>query len=170
MDFSMRSWALKLPSRMAAVRFFEFISRTILALVFLKSGLGHLANSYFFLSSIYAYELVGPAAAESLGLVLPTFQVLVAFCLLGQSLRGGALLVSLGTLSAFTVAQVWALANGLNIDCGCFGVGEDQQMISNLTLLRTSLLLVLALGAFLVWVSEQTRSCRGTRRFEVPSD
>lgn len=93
----------------------------LVAAFFLRSSLAHLANPYYFLSSVYKYELAGATFGQVMAMVTPFALLLVSLCLLARLLIGGALLIGAALAGGFTIAQTYAIYRGLDISCGCFG-------------------------------------------------
>lgn len=99
-----------------------------LSFVLIRSAASHLGQPYYFLSTIYSYQIVGVEAGRLAAAALPAIQIAVAVSLiLGLSRRGGYLAVLLLFLS-FVAAQSLALYRGLDISCGCFGAGSSLQI------------------------------------------
>lgn len=129
---------------------FELLAGIILALYWLRSGLAHITNSYYFLSSVYSYEIVGPDMGVAVAMGVPALQLILAAALVTRRSVGGALFLSAGLLAVFAAAQGSALVRGLQIGCGCFGPSQ-RQSIGGETLATTLLLLVCAVAAFVCW-------------------
>ncbi len=129
---------------------FELLAGIVLAWFWLRSGMAHLTNSYYFLSSVYSYEIVGPALGVAVAMGFPSLQLILAAGLLTRRFVGGALFLSSILLAIFVAAQVSALVRGLEIGCGCFSATE-RQPIGGESLATTSLLLICALSAFICW-------------------
>jgi len=127
-----------------------------LALFWLRCGLAHITNSYYFLSSIYSYEIVGPVLGVIAAMGLPALQLILAAGLVTRRFVGGALFLSAALLTVFAAAQVSALVRGLEIGCGCFGAAE-RQPIGGESLATTSLLLICALSGLVCWFVGQGR-------------
>lgn len=140
----------RLGSRMTGAC--QLLASLILAWFWLRGGLAHVTNSYYFLSSIYSYEIVGPRLGVAAAMALPSLQLTLAAGLVSRRFVGGSLLISALLLTVFASAQVSALARGLEIGCGCFGAAE-RQVVGGDGLARTSLLLACSLGALLCWLA-----------------
>jgi hypothetical protein len=139
-----RQTALSL-ARMARV--YGHLASVLLGGIFLASGVLHLENSYYFLYSVYSYEITGPLLGQFIAMVLPMVQLTIAACLLGRVCIGGALILS-GALSClFACVQVTGLWRNLQIDCGCFGPAYAQT-IGTGSLVLASTLIVLAASAY----------------------
>lgn len=158
--FQVRTRAL----RRAMIGGYQTLSGIVVALFWLRSGLAHITNPYYFLSSIYSYEIVGPAVGVVASVGLPALQLILAAALVSRRFVGGALLLSSVLLGSFTAAQATALGRGLEINCGCFGAAT-QQPIGGESLVTAGLLFVLAVSAFVCWSLGQDG--RGTMRAPV---
>ncbi|MFI5456153.1 MAG: MauE/DoxX family redox-associated membrane protein [Isosphaerales bacterium] len=134
---------------------YQLLAGIVLAWFWLRSGLPHITNSYYFLSSIYSYEIVGPTLGVAAAMGFPALQLVLAAGLVTRRFVGGALLLSSLLLTVFAAAQVSALVRGLEIGCGCFGAVE-RQPIGGGSLVTTSLLLICALSAFICWFVGQS--------------
>jgi putative oxidoreductase len=93
----------------------------LIAIVWMQSATAHMGNPYFFLSSVYKYQLVGRDLGWILAVVLPALQSVLAVCLLARVFVGAALLLSGLLLTVFSAVQISAFLRGIQIDCGCFG-------------------------------------------------
>jgi hypothetical protein len=98
-----------------------------------------------------SYQMLPPRAVSLAANTLPPFELLLGLWLLsGLALRFSSLLTTL-LLGGFLTIMVRAYALGLEINCGCFGPGEQ---IGSRTLMRDSSLFALSLavtiGAFLI--------------------
>jgi uncharacterized membrane protein YphA (DoxX/SURF4 family) len=129
------------------------LGRLALAAVFLFAGYAKLPlrqPAMLFAFTIDSYQLLPPWAVSLVAHTLPWFELALGLLLLvGWPLRPVATLASLLLLVFFGV-MVRTYARGLEIDCGCFGPGEQ---LGVKTLLRDGSLLALSLavtiGAFL---------------------
>jgi hypothetical protein len=127
-----------------ALACFEYLGGLVLAIAWLRSSSAHLANPYFFLSSVYRYELVGPTMGRVIAMILPFLQLFLAICLIGRMFVGGALLLSTLLFATFLTVQISAISRGLKIACGCFGAISSDQ-IGTASILMVSTLLLIAL-------------------------
>ncbi len=106
----------------------ERITALGLALLFLRSAFAHLGNPYYFLSSVYSYQLTSAEVGKWLVLILPFAQMVVAVCLLTRTWTGAAYGLAFLLLVVFAGAQFLALRRGLAISCGCFGAADTLQV------------------------------------------
>jgi hypothetical protein len=100
---------------------FDELTSWILGVVFIASAFAHWLNPYLFLSSVYAYGVLGPGTGQAVAMVLPALQVIVGGCLVSHLWRDAAHTLALSMLFSFLVVQGVALIQGLDISCGCFG-------------------------------------------------
>ena len=115
--------------------------RVALGCLFVWSSLPKIFLPHHFLGAVYAYRLVGPVLGMMVAMVLPWLELLTGICLLGGLFVSGALLTCMGMALLFLVAVGWALFQGLNISCGCFGASESIP-IGPGTLIRITAILV----------------------------
>jgi putative oxidoreductase len=117
------------PRRQSVKSALGFLCRVIdlgIGFVLLRAALAHLGNPYFFLSSIYDYQLLPPRAGEVVAVVLPHIELTVAVCLVLGWWRHAAALVAGFMLFGFSAIQSVAWARGLEISCGCFGPSSTE--------------------------------------------
>ncbi len=132
----------------AVSREFEWCARLVVGGIFLWSAAAHLANPYYFLSTVYQYELTSAPVGAVVASALPFLELLLAACLLGGACLQGTWLLSSLLLLLFVSVQVSALARDLRISCGCFGP-ESSQPINLMSVGLTSALAVLAIAGAL---------------------
>lgn len=120
-----------------------FVIRLVLGCMFIYGSLSKIRQPYDFLGSVYGYEIVGEKLGMFVAMTLPWAELLIGICLLGSIFVGGALLVSAGMGAMFTFVLGWAIYNGLDISCGCFGAGASR--IGYETLIRAILICVFSL-------------------------
>ncbi len=129
-------------------------SRLALAGSFIFAGVAKLPYPETLIWEINQYHILPPSLATAYGHVLPTLEIaLGVFLLLGLFLRTSGLITGLVVLS-FTVAKVYALAAGFDIDiCGCFGPAVPllavQSLAMDFVLLALALQVILHRGEFL---------------------
>ena len=99
------------------------VARLVVGGVWIYAGALKLPNPALSIESVRAYELLPASLVEPVGYLLPPLGVVLGLALvLGVMTRGAALLSGV-LLAAFIFGISWAWANGLKIDCGCFGDG-----------------------------------------------
>jgi hypothetical protein len=100
---------------------FNRIVMLSVGIIFLLSGYAHIENPYYYLYSIYAYEIVGANLGKVIAEILPFLQVSISVCLLAGVFSRGALISAAGLLLTYTFVQYSGISRGLTISCGCFG-------------------------------------------------
>lgn len=123
--------------------------------IFLASVVPKLRHPRRFRQVVARYEILPDRLVSwSAGIVIAAESTLVVSFIGGVSIAAG-LVTGLVLVSAFTAATVINLQRGRQIDCGCFGGGEEK--ISGRTLAR----LLLLTGA-LVWLAALVGSGEAT--------
>jgi putative oxidoreductase len=119
--------------------------RLALAAVFLWAGVAKLVDPAGFAEEIANYRFF-PALAPILAATLPSIEILVGAVLLvgPRAWRAGAALLALVLLVVFTAAVTASRLRGIDLRCGCFGVGGAQ--VTWLTVARDVLFCVAALA------------------------
>jgi uncharacterized membrane protein YphA (DoxX/SURF4 family) len=136
----------------SAMRALHWVLRILMAGVFLFAAYSKLKQSYLvFAMTISSYQLVPDVVAEWVAWALPPFELLLgAMLLVGWKLRYTSF-AAMGLMAAFFAILLLSYGRGLEIDCGCFGVGEP---LSAYTLTRDGLLLAAAVA---LWLSTSPR-------------
>lgn len=127
---------------------FEWCARLVIGGIFLWSAAAHLANPYYFLSTVYQYELTSAPVGAVVASVMPFLELLLAACLLSGACPQPTWLLSSLLLLCFVGVQTSALVRDLRISCGCFGP-EVSQPVSTMSVTLTSALAVLAIAGAL---------------------
>jgi len=119
--------------------------RLYVALVFILSGLDKINDLSTFSNAIENYKLLPIGLVNIFAIIIPWIEVIAgAMLLMGIFIKENSLII-FSMLSVFTLAIFFALLKGLNIDCGCQGTSQGQQigvfkLIENIALM---------IGAFL---------------------
>ena len=113
-------------TRTSRFEIFDGIVSWVLGISLIVSAIPHLGNPYFFLGSVYAYQMVCPNIGQLVVMVLPVLQLFLAVCLIGRFFVDVANFLTLGCFLAFATVQTTAYFRGLDISCGCFGPGYDD--------------------------------------------
>jgi len=135
-----------------------FTFRIILAILFLISALGKLVNlERYSVDAVYNFGLLPMFLARPFGLILPFLELLCALGLLwGIFTRLSALGIALMSLSFF-IAKAYALMQGRNIECGCFGAVVDT--LASFTIYMDIPVMMMAFGILMAdpwgrhWIS-----------------
>jgi putative oxidoreductase len=103
-------------------RYVTFISRLVLAAIFLLSAYGKLVDiERYSVDAVYNFGILPMEIARPFGLVMPFIELLCGLGLLGGVLTRLSGLGAAGMSLAFFVAKAIVLSQGRVIDCGCFG-------------------------------------------------
>ncbi|MBW1606537.1 MAG: DoxX family membrane protein [Deltaproteobacteria bacterium] len=100
------------------------LSRILLSVIFLWSGISKLMAPQFFAVIIENYGLLPDPLTMPAAIVLSIIEVLAGLGLLAD-IRGSLAVVT-GLLASFMVILSYGVWLGLDIDCGCFG-SEDLE-------------------------------------------
>lgn len=130
------------------LREFDWWARLLVGGIFVWSGAAHLSNPYYFLSTVYQYELTSATFGALIASYMPFLELTLAACLLGSCCQRAAWLVTSLLLLLFVGVQGSALYRGLKISCGCFGP-EINRPIDVTSLSYTAGLALLAICATL---------------------
>lgn len=130
-------------------REFDWVARLIVGGIFVWSGAAHLSNPYYFLSTVYQYELTSAPVGAVIASFLPFLELVLAVCLLGSLCSRPAWLVTSLLLLCFVGVQASALVRGLQISCGCFGP-EINRPVDATSLSFTAALAVLSIIAAII--------------------
>lgn len=124
----------------------------VIALALLFTGLVHLGNSYFFLSSIIKYDLIPVFLAKQLAIILPALHITLAVFLICDFGRVSALRLALVLFTLYALVQLSVVVRGITIDCGCFGIDSDP--VGFWSVARVSVLAMMAW--MLLWFETQS--------------
>lgn len=128
-------------------RFAGWFCRCLVGGIFFYAGALKMADVIAFAGEVAAYHLLPNNITYVVAAILPCIEVLIgALLLLDCRVRGAALLAGFLNL-IFIAALVSALARGLHISCGCFGVGHDSTVLK--ALIRDLALMVAIVVTFL---------------------
>jgi putative oxidoreductase len=127
---------------MITLRIIHWLSRILLATVFLYSGYVKLQEPLQFAVAIQGYQLAPEAMIYPLATYLPWLELLLGLLLLsGWKIRYSAMATT-GLLLFFIVILSITYARGIEANCGCFSL-DDR--ISLKTIARDSLIIIPAI-------------------------
>lgn len=137
--------------------------RLILAGVFLYSGLIKASSSAQFAIALAPFTFVPETWLHPLSIILPLCEIAGgALILAPRSVRIGAGLI-FGLCVIFATVLGWALANGIIVDCSCFGQDEKPSAPKMaIALVRDLFLAGLALSVLVL--DRKLSSASGIRR------
>lgn len=140
-----------------------FVARVGLGICLIASATPKILRPQDFLRIVYDYQLVSREVGLMIAAGVPWLELCVGVCLVIGLHVAGALTGALLLFATFTAAVASALYRDLSINCGCFGVGaDDEALVSAMSLLRVAALL--AVSALLIRYEHWTR---GGLRHEV---
>ncbi|MCZ7611343.1 MAG: DoxX family membrane protein [Ignavibacterium sp.] len=126
-------------------KYLLFLIRVILGFIFIYAGAEKISNPESFALSISNYKLIPAAALNICAITLPWIELVAGLLLLLGILVKENSSIILFFLSLFTIAIIISLFRGLNIECGCFGKGNQIGLLKlgeNSLMIIGSLLLV----------------------------
>jgi putative oxidoreductase len=129
-----------------------------IGVTFIYAGADKLREPLQFADSIAAFALLPAVLINLMALTLPPFEIACGLLMLTPRTRRVAALALTLTAVMFFLALVSALARGLTLDCGCFGVGAPSRPRM---WLESGLNILLFAGALTVYLrSTPSRSIR----------
>ncbi|CAM03885.1 methylamine utilization protein MauE [Saccharopolyspora erythraea NRRL 2338] len=120
-----------------------------LAAVLGFAALGKVSDIGGFAGAIAGYRMLPQSWTSTVAGVVVGGELLSAILLVWPHTRFWGALLSLGLLAAFLVGMLGVLRRGLRVDCGCFRTTGPEEIVGPGTVVRTGLLLVLAVLAAL---------------------
>jgi uncharacterized membrane protein YphA (DoxX/SURF4 family) len=138
-----------------------FAIRLFLAVIFLYSGLVKASGSAQFAIALAPFTLIPETWIRPLSILLPFAEIAGgALILAPRTKRIGACLI-LGLCLVFITALSWALANGIIVDCSCFGE-EQRPSFAKMTLALMRDMFLAAL-AFIVLLKDSSQAFGRTK-------
>jgi hypothetical protein len=114
----------------------------ILGLFFIVSGIGKMLETHVFVTDVIGYGI--PEKLAQLGILVPTFEIILGLMLVFFVRSKDMALVSLVTLVIFTLGFAYGhLFAGVE-DCGCFGAFEALATPPWVSFLRNFILIAMA--------------------------
>ena len=156
-----------LPENIATV--INWILRLVVGGAFVVAGVLKIADPTTFATAVSNYGLVPHELINLVAILIPWIEIVAgSFVLAGIWLRAAALVITTLTIM-FAIVIVSALAQGLNIECGCFGtIGGKHIGLANLAIDAT----LFCLAALLAWrMKDGTRQVifQGSRSADLRS-
>jgi len=103
-------------------------------LLLTASAFGHLSNNYYFLSTIYSYQIVSVTLGYWIAIFLPFFQMIIAVILSLRRDMTITYILAAALFIIFTSAQWSAWIRNLDIPCGCFGTTQMKIGMTSISL------------------------------------
>lgn len=126
------------------------LGRILLGVVFVYAAYTKLQQPWeLFALSIDSYRLLPSWAVIAVSRSLPWLEMAIGLLLIAGLCKRTAAISASALLLLFLAIMVRAYLDEMNIDCGCFGIG---QALGPMTLLRDALLALLSLGVTLATI------------------
>ncbi|MES2765475.1 MAG: MauE/DoxX family redox-associated membrane protein [Bacteroidota bacterium] len=128
-------------------QYINLLARLILGGLFIFAGLGKIAIPEAFAKEIANYELLPYSLVNFVAITLPWLEVVAGiFLVAGVRIKASAVIIA-ALLLVFLVGILWAMSQGLKIDCGCFAQVEATpvgwpKVLQNLGLLALAIYLI----------------------------
>lgn len=135
------------PDRPAARQIAFRLIAIAYALFWLWSGVAKMKDPAAFAIAVRNFQLIGDPWVAAAALFIPSLEIVCAVAIvirLGSQAALGILWLS---LCVFTAAIAISWARGLDIECGCFGVGDGSRVNYPVKLAQN--LALLAVGGWL---------------------
>ena len=129
---------------------YSTLARWALAAVFGYAGWEKLKDPTAFADGIDAYRLLPPVLISLVALGLPILELFTATVLVLNRPRRLGALAATAMAGVFTLALASALARGIEIDCGCFGLQPGSAPSAWMAFSRAAILLVAASVLYLL--------------------
>jgi uncharacterized membrane protein YphA (DoxX/SURF4 family) len=117
------------------------------------SGMARVIENYRLLPA----NLVNPVA-----IILPGVEIVTGLCLMVGLLLKGSRFIATALVMLFLAAILWAISQGLDIECGCFGTSDAEQ-VGWFVLVRDLVLLLLMTP---VWLTRRNLAIMGSTKQE----
>ncbi|HPO09316.1 MAG TPA: MauE/DoxX family redox-associated membrane protein [bacterium] len=126
-------------------------ARFLVGGVILYAGLSKIGDPSAMAGVIENYRLLPTNLVNPAAVILPGIEIVAGFCLLEGFLIRGSRLIATALILLFLGAILWAIAQGLDIECGCFGT-SDAERVGWAVFARDFLLLLLVVP---VWFTHK---------------
>lgn len=128
-------------------KWIEVALRFVLGGVLLVAGSLKLFHMPLMADSVLNYQIMPEDYVNLVAIILPPMEVLAGICLIAGLFFDGALALATLLFSAFWISVAYAMSQGYDIDCGCFGTANVTR-VGLFALGRNTLLLA---GVGLLW-------------------
>jgi uncharacterized membrane protein YphA (DoxX/SURF4 family) len=126
------------------MRWLLIVMRVFIGAIFVYAAYTKLRDPWtLFAMSIDAYQMLSDSMVTLVARTLPWFELILGLALIGGIALRWSSSVAAALMLAFFVMMAISYAKGMQIDCGCFGPGEQ---LGPKTLLRDGALLAVAIA------------------------
>ena len=145
-------------------KYIFFVTRLVLGAVFIAASIDKMAHPSEFAKIVSNYQILPGNLINIVAIVLPWLEALLGlFILCGWWLAGAVALANL-LLIVFPAALLFALARGIDINCGCFSVKTATSPHTAWYLARDFLFLLLGVATMVQLLDRQGRPLDGAER------
>lgn len=140
-------------------KYLLLLFRLIVGFVFLYAGAQKINSPSVFAESISAYKLFPEFIINFIAVFVPWLEVISGLLLiLGISVKENSFII-MNMLVLFILLIVITMLRGLDIDCGCFGESNENQiglkkLIENIVLLFMSILVIVSKGTVIKFIPD----------------
>ena len=121
-----------------------------LGVLFIFSGASKILWSHAFERALKMYRLgLSELTEKSVRVLLPLVEIGLGVLLVSNRLRDFAFYSTIIVLTIFTTAQLWVIAHGWNVPCGCFG-SHIEETIGAATVSRNAVFIAVAIAGVLL--------------------
>ena len=128
--------------------YFTFCVRLFIGGIVLYAGLSKITDLADMAQALENYRLLPTGIVNPLAIVLPGVEIVAGLFLMLGFLTRGSLCVATLLIVLFLVGILWAISQGLDIECGCFGT-SDAELVGWTVFLRDLLFLFLTIPIWL---------------------
>lgn len=139
------------------------LTRILLGAVFVYASIDKIVHPFAFAEVIHNYRILSEFLINPMALILPWLELIIGLLLIAGVWLAGAVFWTNVLLGVFFLALLFNVARGLDISCGCFGVGVKKASSPMVLwyIFRDIVLLIMSIGLlrFLVCNDERSRGC-----------
>lgn len=129
--------------------------RLLLGLLFIYASFDKILNPGLFAKAIYNYRMLPLPLLHLAAIVLPWLELFTGLALIVNKYPRTANLLIGAMLVVFTLGIISAMARGLDFNCGCFDLSEQDSNLGARKIVENSLLI---LSVILLHLTMQIRS------------
>jgi putative oxidoreductase len=135
----------RMQSILIGSRRVSLVFRIVLGAVFIYAGIVKINDPHAFKYAIGNYEFFPPALEAPIAIWLPWVELIAGVCLIVGWWAGGSALIVAVLSVAFGLLTGMAILRGLDISCGCFSLGGEQEAVQWTHIAENGLLFTMAL-------------------------
>lgn len=147
------------------MKWFVLALRIALAAVFLYAGIVKASASEEFALALLPFTFVPASWTGALAILLAWTEILAGILLLVPRVYPLGALLTLLLACLFIAVLAWAIANGIIVDCGCFGKDETPSLTKMLESIVRDIFIALAAA----WILIRSLRNRIARSADLPA-